>query len=77
MVGYVPQSFLLMDDTIRNNILFGIDEKDADERQIDRAIQQSQLSEFVSKQERGLDTILGERGVKISGANSYCESTLL
>ncbi len=67
MVGYVPQSVFLIDDTIRNNILFGIDEKDADENQIERAIQQAQLSEFVSKQEMGLDTILGERGIKISG----------
>ena len=67
MVGYVPQSVFLIDDTIRNNILFGIDEKDADEKQIERAIEQAQLSEFVSKQQNGLDTILGERGVKISG----------
>ncbi len=67
MVGYVPQSVFLIDDTIRNNILFGIDEKDADDKQIERAIKQAQLSDFVSKQPKGLDTILGERGVKISG----------
>ncbi len=67
MVGYVPQSVFLIDDTIRNNILFGIDEKDADEDQLKRAIEQAQLSDFVSKQEKGLDTILGERGIKISG----------
>ncbi len=67
MIGYVPQSVFLIDDTIRNNILFGIDEKDADEEQIERAIRQAQLSDFVTKQELGLDTVLGERGIKISG----------
>lgn len=67
MIGYVPQSVFLLDDSIRNNILFGIDEKDMDEEKLDKAIKMSQLSEFVEKQERGLDTILGERGVKISG----------
>ncbi len=67
IIGYVPQNVFLIDDTIRNNILFGIDEKDADEKQLKRAIEQAQLSEFVSKQEKGLDTILGERGIKISG----------
>lgn len=67
MIGYVPQSVFLIDDTIRNNILFGIDEKDADEERIKKAIEQAQLSEFVAKQSKGLDTILGERGVKISG----------
>lgn len=47
--------------------MFRKDEKDADETQFERAIQQEQLSKFVSKQQNGLDTILGERGVKISG----------
>ena len=67
MIGYVPQSVFLIDDTIRNNILFGIDEKDADEERIKTVIKQAQLTEFVEKQAKGLDTILGERGVKISG----------
>lgn len=67
MVGYVPQSVFLLDDTIRNNILFGIDIKDADEERLRKTIEQAQLSEFVSKQPDGLDTILGERGIKISG----------
>ena len=67
MIGYVPQSVFLIDDTIRNNILFGIDEKDADEERLKKVLDQAQLSEFVSKQPKGLDTVLGERGVKISG----------
>lgn len=67
MVGYVPQNVFLIDDTIRNNILFGIDEKDADEDRIKSALTQARLNDFVAKQPLGLDTILGERGVKISG----------
>jgi len=67
MIGYVPQSVFLIDDTIRNNILFGIDEKDADEELVKKAIEKAQLTDFVERQKLGLDTILGERGVKISG----------
>lgn len=67
MIGYVPQSVFLIDDTIRNNILFGIDEKDVDEERIRRVLRQSQLEQFVASQTEGLDTILGERGVRMSG----------
>lgn len=67
LIGYVPQNVFLIDDTVRNNILFGIDEKEVDEARVWRAIEQAQLKEFVEKLPQGLDTILGERGVKISG----------
>lgn len=67
MVGYVPQSVFLIDDTVKNNILFGIDEADADEERIQRAIDQAQMRSFVEQLPDGLDTVLGERGVRISG----------
>lgn len=67
LIGYVPQNVYLIDDTIRNNILFGVDEKDIDEKLIWRAVEQAQLKSFVENLPQGLDTILGERGVKISG----------
>ena len=67
MIGYVPQNVYLLDDTIRNNILFGIDENNIDEERIQRVLEQSQLIEFVNNQPSGLNTYLGERGVKISG----------
>lgn len=67
LIGYVPQNVFLIDDTVRNNILFGVDEKDVDEKQIWHAIEQAQLKEFVENLPQGLDTVLGERGVKISG----------
>lgn len=67
LIGYVPQNVFLVDDTVRNNILFGVDEKDIDENRVWRAVEQAQLKEMVEKLPQGLDTVLGERGVKISG----------
>lgn len=67
LIGYVPQNVFLIDDTVRNNILFGIDEDEADDGRVWKAIEQAQLMEFVKNLPHGLDTVLGERGVKISG----------
>lgn len=67
MIGYVPQSVFLIDDTVRNNILFGIPQKDADEERIMEAVRQAQLTHMVEELPKGLNTVLGERGVKISG----------
>lgn len=67
MIGYVPQTVYLLDDTIRNNILFGIPaEKQSDDR-IWEALEKAQLRAMVETMPEGLDTVLGERGVKISG----------
>lgn len=57
----------MIDDTVRNNILFRIDEEEVDEVRVWKAIEQAQLKVFVEKLPQGLNTILGERGVKISG----------
>lgn len=65
IVGYVPQSVFLLDDTIRENIAFGLDT--VDEAEIWRALEQAQLKEFVQNLPEELDTIVGERGVKFSG----------
>ena len=67
MIGYVPQTVFLLDDTIRNNILFGIPESDQSEEKIWDALEKAQLKSLVESMPEGLDTILGERGVKISG----------
>ncbi len=66
-LGYIPQSIFLMDDTIRNNIAYGIKKSDIDEERLSRAITDSQLNEFVESLEDGLDTEVGERGVRLSG----------
>ena len=67
MLSYVQQSIFLTDDTLRNNIAFGADEEDIDDNKIWAAIEQAQLKDFVKTLDNGLDTIVGERGVKFSG----------
>jgi ABC-type multidrug transport system fused ATPase/permease subunit len=67
IIGYVPQSVFLIDDTIRRNVAFGLEDKDIDEGKIWHALEQAQLKDFVSGLPNGLDTIVGERGVKFSG----------
>ena len=66
-IGYIPQTIYLMDDTIRNNIAFGIDTSDIDENNLWKALEESQLAEFVRSLPEGLETIVGEKGVKLSG----------
>ena len=66
-IGYVPQSVYLTDDTLRNNVAFGIPSAQIDERALNRAIHAAQLDAFVASQPSGLDTVVGERGVRLSG----------
>lgn len=66
-IGYVPQSIYLVDEDIRSNIAFGIDKEKIDDEKIWRALEMAQLSEFVKEQPQGLDTRVGEWGVKFSG----------
>lgn len=66
-VGYVPQTVFLTDDTIRSNIAFGVDEKDIDEDKVRRAVEEAQLADTIAALPHGLDTVLGERGVRFSG----------
>lgn len=65
-IGYIPQTIYMLDDTIRNNIAFG--QVDAiDDEQIWDALRQAQLDEFVKSLDEGLDTMIGEAGVRLSG----------
>lgn len=66
-IGYIPQSIYLMDDTVKNNIAFGIAQEDVDEGEIWRALEKAQLKKFVEQMEFGLETMIGESGVKLSG----------
>lgn len=66
-VGYIPQVIYLSDDTIRNNIAFGVNEKEIDEKAVLAAMEKAQLTEFVENLPHGLDTIVGDRGVRLSG----------
>lgn len=56
-----------MDDTIRNNIAFGIRNEDIEEDKVWKALEQAQLKEFIQSLDRGLDTEIGEGGVRLSG----------
>lgn len=67
IVGYVPQAVFLMDDTVRNNISFGLPEELIEDEKIWDALERAQLKSFIETLPKGLDTIVGERGVKFSG----------
>lgn len=65
-IGYIPQTIYMLDDTIRNNIAFG--KKDGiEDEDIWEALRQAQLDEFVKSLDEGLDTMIGEAGVRLSG----------
>lgn len=66
-LGYIPQTIYLSDDTIRNNIAFGVESKIIDDKAIWNALEQAQLKEFVENQPNKLYTHIGERGVRLSG----------
>lgn len=66
-LGYVPQSIYLTDDTLRNNVALGLEGDEVDEEAITRSIQAAQLDSFVRDLPEGLDTFVGERGVRLSG----------
>jgi len=66
-LGLVPQSIFLLDDTVRRNIAYGIMDSEIDERALNEAVELSQLSAFIDSLPEGLDTVVGERGIRISG----------
>lgn len=66
-IGYIPQSIYLIDESIRDNIAFGIDGDKIDDRRIWEVLEEAQLKEFVEELPEGLDTTIGDRGVRISG----------
>jgi len=66
-IGYVPQSIFLNDDSIKNNIAFGIDTDLIDESKIDTSIKFSKVIEFINNLPLKKDTIIGEKGSKLSG----------
>jgi ABC-type multidrug transport system fused ATPase/permease subunit len=66
-IGYVPQHVYLMDTTLRRNVAFGLPEKSISDEQVERALRQANLLEFVQTLPNGWDTEVGERGVRLSG----------
>lgn len=67
VMGYVPQTVYLLDDTVRRNIAFGIADSDISDEKVWSALKRAQLEEYVKDLDDGLDTMVGERGVRFSG----------
>ena len=67
LIGYVPQDIYLLDDTIKNNIGFGLDSKDINQENLLKSIKLAKLNDFINSLPEKENTIVGNRGVKVSG----------
>jgi ABC-type bacteriocin/lantibiotic exporter with double-glycine peptidase domain len=66
-IAYLPQEIFLIDDTLEQNIALGVEKEGVDKKQIRMALKQAKLIDFVEQLPLGVETILGERGVRLSG----------
>lgn len=66
-IGYIPQTIFMIDSSIRKNVAFGYPDEEIDDDKVWRALKEAQLDEFVRGLPEGLDTSIGERGIRISG----------
>ena len=67
MVGYVPQDIYLLDDTLRRNIAFGVEDSQVDDDRVLSVLKMAQLEGLVAQSKSGIDLVLGERGARLSG----------
>ena len=67
LIGYVPQSIFLIDDTLERNIAFGVPDNLIDRQRVQKAVAAAQLTEVIERLPMGLNTTVGERGVLLSG----------
>jgi ATP-binding cassette subfamily C protein len=67
LIGYVPQDIYLLDDTIKNNIAFGLNANDINQEVILKSIELSRLKDYVNSLEKKENTIIGNRGIRVSG----------
>jgi ATP-binding cassette subfamily C protein len=67
MVGYVPQSIVLFDDTVRANVALGVPRDEVDDEQVTHVLALAQLDHVVRSLRGGLDEVIGEGGVRLSG----------
>ncbi len=66
-IGYIPQMIFMLDDTIRKNVAFGVPEEEIDEERVWAVLKEAQLDEYIKGLPGGLDTSIGERGIRLSG----------
>ena len=67
LISYVPQDICILNDSIKNNILFGINNEEIDNNKIKKVILKSRLQNYINKLKNGINTELGEKGLNISG----------
>ena len=67
ILGYIPQTIYLMDDTIKNNVAFGIPEEKISEERLWKSLEEAQIADFVKSLPDGINSNIGDRGVRISG----------
>lgn len=66
-IGYIPQTIYLTDDSIRENIAFGVAKEDIDDARVWQVLEEAQMKKFVEELDEGLDMCVGDRGVRLSG----------
>ena len=66
-IGYIPQTIFMTDSTIRKNVAFGVPDEEIDDNKVWQALKEAALDEFVKELPEGLDTQIGERGIRLSG----------
>ena len=66
-ISCVPQEVFILDDTLKKNVAFGVDEKDINNNKVFQVLDQAGLGSFVKNLEKNIDTTIGERGERISG----------
>lgn len=66
-IGYIPQTIFMIDDSIRKNVAFGVPEEEIDDAKVWRALEEAALDDFVKSLPDGVETGIGERGIRISG----------
>ncbi len=66
-IGYIPQTIFMTDSTIRKNVAFGVPDEEIDDAKVWQALKEAALDEFVKELPEGLDTQIGERGIRLSG----------
>ncbi len=66
-ISYIPQMIFMLDDTIEANVAFGISKEGVDKSKVWKALEEAQLDNFVKSLPEGLDTTIGERGIRLSG----------
>jgi ATP-binding cassette subfamily C protein len=66
-IGYIPQAIYLCDDSIKSNIAFGLPSEQVDDQKVWHALRLAQLEEFIRSLPQGIETTIGERGIRLSG----------